>query len=487
MSFTLTATMKSHVDGEILSNLEFDVIPNPSTTVDASGNVVRVGGKRVRTDSAGQFSVVLATGDNLYYTVRRAYGPIPFNDITFKSPTSDGGTLDLADVAPTLAPSPMAPYVQGRGIESISDNDGDGTALVTYTDGTTSTLPLPPGPKGDPGTGGGGGTDLTSYAQVSSLSDYPETFPPDMSGFATVATTGSYNDLTDKPAVAGGPEWGAITGALTDQTDLANALAGKQPSGSYATAAQGALADTAVQPEDLGVKIEGILDPGETPPYTGIWLRRDAVIEPFTAAGTYTSTADVTSGAITLTEPAEAGSVLVVSVHGGGNTSTLGVSDSGGNTWTAGSATPTTGSAPHMIVQIFSAKITTALAVGDQITVTRSVSGGMVAHAAVLRGFNGIHAAQGPGSEGTADPITFPSITPTVGNILIRALTTQENASVTTVGNGVNLGTSATSTGGGNPRTGVLTYVVVESAGAVTGEVNMSTTTRFTTATVEIS
>lgn len=64
------------------------------------------------------------------------------------------------------------------------------------------------------GGGGGGGTDLTSYTQVSSLPDYPTEFPPDVSSIS--------------------PE------------DI-----GAQPAGSYATAAQGALADTAVQPGDL--------------------------------------------------------------------------------------------------------------------------------------------------------------------------------------------------------------------------------------------
>lgn len=41
--------------------------------------------------------------------------------------------------------------------------------------------------------------------------------------------------------------WGGITGTLSNQTDLQTALNGKQASGSYATAAQGALADSALQ------------------------------------------------------------------------------------------------------------------------------------------------------------------------------------------------------------------------------------------------
>lgn len=48
------------------------------------------------------------------------------------------------------------PGAAGRGIVSITDVDGDGVATITYTDGTTASLPLPEGP---PGSGGGGGSD----------------------------------------------------------------------------------------------------------------------------------------------------------------------------------------------------------------------------------------------------------------------------------------------------------------------------------------
>ena len=82
--------------------------------------------------------------------------------------------------------------------------------------------------------------------------------------------------LRKQTADGGSSAWGELTGVLSDQTDLQNALdlkaddghthpqsevtglvaalAGKQPAGSYATAAQGALADTAVQPADLTTK-----------------------------------------------------------------------------------------------------------------------------------------------------------------------------------------------------------------------------------------
>ena len=42
----------------------------------------------------------------------------------------------------------------GVGVESITDEDGDGTATVTFSDGSTSSLPLPRGPEGERGERG---------------------------------------------------------------------------------------------------------------------------------------------------------------------------------------------------------------------------------------------------------------------------------------------------------------------------------------------
>lgn len=57
----------------------------------------------------------------------------------------------------------------------------------------------------------------------------------DISGFATVATTGAYNDLTGKPTLG--------TAAAQDTTY-------------FATAAQGTKADSALQPADIGVSVQ---------------------------------------------------------------------------------------------------------------------------------------------------------------------------------------------------------------------------------------
>lgn len=55
-----------------------------------------------------------------------------------------------------------------------------------------------------------------------------------------------------------GAAWGDITGTLADQTDLQAALDGKQAAGSYATAAEGALALTALQPAGNGSLLTGL-------------------------------------------------------------------------------------------------------------------------------------------------------------------------------------------------------------------------------------
>lgn len=64
-------------------------------------------------------------------------------------------------------------------------------------------------------------------------------------GYASLDGTGKV-PAAELPG--GAATWGAIGGTLSNQTDLQTALNGKQASGSYATGAQGALADTAVQP-----------------------------------------------------------------------------------------------------------------------------------------------------------------------------------------------------------------------------------------------
>lgn len=90
-------------------------------------------------------------------------------------------------------------------------------------------------------------SDVPLYCTVQNLTD----------GTVPVATVWvAYEEVTE----AGGssepvaPAWGSITGTLSSQTDLQSALDGKADTShthNYASAAQGALADSAVQPGDL--------------------------------------------------------------------------------------------------------------------------------------------------------------------------------------------------------------------------------------------
>lgn len=136
-------------------------------------------------------------------------------------PVADGGTgvgVNLRTIAMSAQiPQQVALYKVGvpGGLAQLDEN-GD----VVDADG-------------NPVTGGGGGAELTSYeTQVETLSDYPATFPPEIGTTSTTAKAGDYQ-----------PTWAQVTGkpAIPDSPDDIGA----------ATSAQGAKADTAVQPGDL--------------------------------------------------------------------------------------------------------------------------------------------------------------------------------------------------------------------------------------------
>jgi hypothetical protein len=93
-----------------------------------------------------------------------------------------------------------------------------------------------------PTLGTAAATASTDYATASqgALAD-SATQPGDL---ATVATSGSYNDLLNLPSLFSGA-YADLTGKPTLGTAAAT------DSTAYATAAQGALADTAIQPADL--------------------------------------------------------------------------------------------------------------------------------------------------------------------------------------------------------------------------------------------
>ena len=63
----------------------------------------------------------------------------------------DGKDFTYADFTPEQLESLRGPRgYGGRGVESITDEDGDGVATVTYSDGETADLPLPSGGGGVP-------------------------------------------------------------------------------------------------------------------------------------------------------------------------------------------------------------------------------------------------------------------------------------------------------------------------------------------------
>jgi len=114
----------------------------------------------------------------------------------------------------------MSPLRVAQAIEELGAGGGPHThplSDLTQSSATTGQVPTWSGTAWVPQTpssGGGGG--VTSY---NDLTDVPSTFPPD-----------------------------THTHVIADTTGLQDALDSKQVAGSYATAAQGALADTASQP-----------------------------------------------------------------------------------------------------------------------------------------------------------------------------------------------------------------------------------------------
>lgn len=137
MMFTLTGTLRDYTKQPI-QGASLTLTPSPARTRDPAADIVYIQGTTVTTDAAGSFTTDLVTLPGLQYTVQGRM----FGQFHFDAP-EDGTTVDLADVAPAMAPGPYAPYVRGIGVESITDEDRDGTATITYTDGTTSDLPLP--------------------------------------------------------------------------------------------------------------------------------------------------------------------------------------------------------------------------------------------------------------------------------------------------------------------------------------------------------
>ena len=139
------------------------------------------------------------------------------------------------------------------GPQGVPGDDGASAYEIAVVNGFIGTelqwLASLVGPQGEQGAAGQDGIDGTDGADGANGIGVPV-------GGATgqvlsKASGADYDTAWVNPAEAGSASWGSITGTLSAQTDLASALAGKQDAGSYATASQGALADSAVQHADL--------------------------------------------------------------------------------------------------------------------------------------------------------------------------------------------------------------------------------------------
>ena len=119
-------------------------------------------------------------------------------------------------------------YLGVKTVEPTVDNDGDPLLVgALYFNSNTDKLYIYNGASWEVTASGAAAGDLVSTNNLSDLTSAP-TARTNL-GLATVAATGAYSDLTGKPTLG--------TAAATASTD-------------YATAAQGTLADSAVQPND---------------------------------------------------------------------------------------------------------------------------------------------------------------------------------------------------------------------------------------------
>lgn len=109
---------------------------------------------------------------------------------------ADGvATVTYTDGTTAPLPLPIGPVGPvGRGVTSITDDDADGVATVLYTDGGQGSLPLPPGPTGQTGQTGATGRGVTSITDTN------------LDGTATILyTDGGTDPLPLPPGPKGDP------------------------------------------------------------------------------------------------------------------------------------------------------------------------------------------------------------------------------------------------------------------------------------------
>lgn len=189
-----------------------------------------------------------------------------------------------------------------------------------------------------------------------------------------------------------------------------------------------------------------------------------------TTIGSYASTSNTTtSGAQTASASASIGDVVVATVVGGGTGNTLGFSDSAGNTWTAETAVDVT-SGVASTIRAFHSTLTAAITSGaSTFTATKSASGGL---AFVVEKFTGASGATGTQVSGTSTAAANPATTSaaattTDGGVLFAAAVLGSTRTATADAPLLD-GTSAASSGSGNPRSVWTFYQQITTGGSVT-------------------
>ena len=155
------------------------------------------------------YTITYTNGQTATFTVTNG------NGITKIQKTGTSGLTDTYTITFQNGTTTTYQVVNGNGISSITKTGTSGlvdTYTIAYTNGTSTTFTVTNGEKGDTGNGI---QSIAKTATVGLVDTYTITF--------TDGTTTTF-DVTN-----GSDMWGNITGTLSDQTDLQNALNNKAP------------------------------------------------------------------------------------------------------------------------------------------------------------------------------------------------------------------------------------------------------------------
>lgn len=132
---------------------------------------------------------------------------------TFEVTNGQDGTDGIDGIDGEDGFSPIANVTKSGSVATISITDESGTTIATVSDGEKGET----GEQGEPGEQGVSVTGVTLISTVGLDKTYRMTF-----------SNGTYFDYVVSNGAAGATEWGGISGTLSNQTDLQNALNDKQ-------------------------------------------------------------------------------------------------------------------------------------------------------------------------------------------------------------------------------------------------------------------